>query len=218
MSAYDFRLCETALTALPSGALYWAEQGVLVVSDLHLGKSERIARRSGVLLPPYEVTETLSRLDADIATTAPRLVICLGDSFDDLEAADLAEDHALWLMRLMAGRRWVWIEGNHDPGPVDLGGEHRTELTLGPLTFRHIALLGARGEVSGHYHPKMRVAGQSRRCFLLDGTRVILPAYGTYTGGLSSDSLAFSGLMEDGAIAILTGRKALPVPIPKDAP
>ena len=218
MSAYDFRLCETALTALPSGALYWAEQGVLVVSDLHLGKSERIARRSGVLLPPYEVTETLSRLDADMATTAPRLVICLGDSFDDLEAADLAEDHALWLMRLMAGRRWVWIEGNHDPGPVDLGGEHRTELTLGPLTFRHIALLGARGEVSGHYHPKMRVAGQSRRCFLLDGTRVILPAYGTYTGGLSSDSLAFSGLMEDGAIAILTGRKALPVPIPKDAP
>ena len=218
MSAYDFRLCETALTALPSGALYWADQGVLVVSDLHLGKSERIARRSGVLLPPYEVTETLSRLDADMATTAPRLVICLGDSFDDLEAADLAEDHALWLMRLMAGRRWVWIEGNHDPGPVDLGGEHRTELTLGPLTFRHIALLGARGEVSGHYHPKMRVAGQSRRCFLLDGTRVILPAYGTYTGGLSSDSLAFSGLMEDGAIAILTGRKALPVPIPKDAP
>ena len=218
MSTYDFRSCETALTALPSGALYWAEQGVLVVSDLHLGKSERIARRSGVLLPPYEVTETLSRLDADIATTAPRLVICLGDSFDDLEAADLAEDHALWLMRLMAGRRWVWIEGNHDPGPVDLGGEHRTELTLGPLTFRHIALLGARGEVSGHYHPKMRVAGQSRRCFLLDGTRVILPAYGTYTGGLSSDSLAFSGLMEDGAIAILTGRKALPVPIPKDAP
>ena len=218
MSAYDFRLCETALTALPSGALYWAGQGVLVVSDLHLGKSERIARRSGVLLPPYEVTETLSRLDADIATTAPRLVICLGDSFDDLEAADLAEDHALWLMRLMAGRRWVWIEGNHDPGPVDLGGEHRTELTLGPLTFRHIALLGATGEVSGHYHPKMRVAGQSRRCFLLDGARVILPAFGTYTGGLSSDSLAFSGLMEDGAIAILTGRKALPVPIPKDAP
>lgn len=218
MSAYDFRLCETALTALPSGALYWAEQGVLVVSDLHLGKSERIARRSGVLLPPYEVTETLSRLDADIATTAPRLVICLGDSFDDLEAADLAEDHALWLTRLMAGRRWVWIEGNHDPGPVDLGGEHRTELTLGPLTFRHIALLGARGEVSGHYHPKMRVAGQSRRCFLLDGARLILPAFGTYTGGLSSDSLAFSGLMEEGAIAILTGRKALPVPIPKDAP
>lgn len=218
MSAYDFRLCETALTALPSGALYWAEQGVLVVSDLHLGKSERIARRSGALLPPYEVTETLSRLDADIATTAPRLVICLGDSFDDLEAADLAQDHALWLMRLMAGRRWVWIEGNHDPGPIDLGGEHRTELKLGPLTFRHIALLGARGEVSGHYHPKMRVAGQSRRCFLLDGTRVILPAFGTYTGGLSSDSLAFSGLMEGGAIAILTGRKALPVPIPKDAP
>lgn len=216
MSAHAFRLSGAVLSALPSGALHWPEQGVLVVSDLHLGKSERIARRSGTLLPPYEVTETLSRLDADIATTAPRLVICLGDSFDDLEASELADEHSLWLARLKAGRRWVWIEGNHDPGPVALGGEHRAELMLGPLTFRHIALLGAEGEVSGHYHPKMRLAGQSRRCFLYDRARVILPAYGTYTGGLSSDDLAFSGLMQDGAMAILTGRKALPVPIPKD--
>ena len=218
MSSHVFRLSGAVLSALPSGALHWPEQGVLVVSDLHLGKSERIARRSGTLLPPYEVTETLSRLDADIARTAPRLVICLGDSFDDLEASELEDEHALWLARMMAGRRWVWIEGNHDPGPVALGGEHRAELTLGPLTFRHVALLGAEGEVSGHYHPKMRLAGQSRRCFLYDRARVILPAYGTYTGGLSSDDLAFSGLMLDGAMAILTGRKALPVPIPKDGP
>lgn len=216
MSSHDFRLSGAVLSALPSGALYWAEQGVLVASDLHLGKSERIARRSGMLLPPYEVTETLSRLDADIATTAPRLVICLGDSFDDLDAADLAEEHALWLTRLMAGRRWVWIEGNHDPGPVALGGEHHAELVLGPLTFRHVALLHGSGEVSGHYHPKMRIAGQSRRCFIHDRARVILPAYGTYTGGLSSDDLAFSGLMQDGTMAILTGRRAVPVPIPKD--
>lgn len=216
MSSYDFLLSDARLTALPSGALFWADQGVLTVSDLHLGKSERLARRGGTLLPPYEVTETLSRLDADIATTAPRLVICLGDSFDDAAAAGLAEEHAVWLLRLMAGRRWVWIEGNHDPGPVGMAGEHRAELTLGPLTFRHIALLGARGEISGHYHPKMRLAGQSRRCFLADRARVILPAYGTYTGGLSSGDLAFSGLMEEGTIAILTGRKALPVPIPKE--
>ncbi len=216
MSGYDFQIAGEMLTALPSGALFWHAAGVLIVSDLHLGKSERIARRGGVLLPPYEVTETLSRLDADIATSAPRLVICLGDSFDDLDAADLAEDHVLWLARLMAGRRWVWIEGNHDAGPFALGGEHKAELTLGPLTFRHIALLGAVGEISGHYHPKTRVAGQSRRCFLYDRARVILPAYGTYTGGLSSDALAFSGLMQEGAMAILTGRRALPLPIPKD--
>jgi len=216
MSSYDFPLQGEVLSALPSGALFWAAAGVLVVSDLHLGKSERIARRGGALLPPYEVTETLSRLDADISTTAPRLVICLGDSFDDLDAADLDEGHALWLARLMAGRRWVWIEGNHDPGPLGLGGEHMAEIRLGPLTFRHVAQLGASGEVSGHYHPKMRIAGQSRRCFLIDGARAIMPAYGTYTGGLSSDDLAFSGLMQEGAMAILTGRKALPVPIPKD--
>ncbi len=216
MSSYEFQLSGEVLTALPTGALFWGGSGVLIVSDLHLGKSERIARRGGTLLPPYEVTETLSRLDADIATTAPRLVICLGDSFDDLNAADLEEEHAFWLARLMAGRRWIWIEGNHDPGPLTLGGEYMTEITLGPLTFRHIAVSGAKGEVSGHYHPKLRVAGQSRRCFLADRARVILPAYGTYTGGLSSDSLAFSDLMEDGTIAILTGPKALAVPISKE--
>ena len=73
---------------------------------------------------------------------------CLGDTFDDLRAAELGEAHALWLARLMAGRRWVWIEGNHDPGPVALGGEHRADLRLGPLTFRHVAETGAGGEVS----------------------------------------------------------------------
>ena len=216
MSGHEFLLNGAGLTALPSGALSWAEAGVLVVSDLHLGKSERIARRGGTLLPPYEVTETLSRLDADIATTAPRLVICLGDSFDDLDAADLDGDHALWLARLMAGRRWIWIAGNHDPGPIALGGEHRDELTLGPLTFRHAALPGATGEISGHYHPKVRLAGRSIRCFLVDAARAILPAYGTYTGGLLSADRALCALMDADALAILTGRVARPIPMPRE--
>jgi DNA ligase-associated metallophosphoesterase len=216
MSGHDFPLMGEVLTALPSGALFWAGAGILVVSDLHLGKSERIARRGGTLLPPYEVTETLSRLDADIATTAPRLVICLGDSFDDLDAADLDEDHALWLARLMAGRRWIWIAGNHDPGPVALGGEHMTALTLGPLTFRHAALPGATGEVSGHFHPKVRLAGRAIRCFLVDAARAILPAYGTYTGGLLAGDRALAALMGAEALAILTGRVARPIPMPRE--
>lgn len=216
MSRHEFSLNGEVLTALPSGALFWAGAGVLVVSDLHLGKSERIARRGGTLLPPYEVTETLSRLDADIATTAPRLVICLGDSFDDLDAADLDDDHALWLARLMAGRRWIWIAGNHDPGPIALGGEYLTEVTLGPLTFRHVAVPGSVGEISGHYHPKVRLAGRAMRCFLVDAVRAILPAYGTYTGGLLAGDQVLCTLMGADALAILTGRVARPIPMPRE--
>lgn len=215
MNAYAFDLAGARLAALPSGALHWPAEGCLVVSDLHLGRSERYARRAGALLPPYEVEATLARLDADIAACTPRAVICLGDSFDDPRAAALAEREALWLARLTAGRRWVWIAGNHDPAPLSLAGEHRTELALGPLTFRHEARAGARGEVSGHYHPRVRLAGRAIPCFLVDRVRAILPAYGTYTGGLDACDRALGALMAEGALAILTGAAARPMPMPR---
>jgi len=214
-AGHDFTLCGAALTALPSGALLWRDQGLLVVSDLHLGRSARYARRAGALLPPYEVAETLARLEGDITASGAHRVISLGDAFDDMAAAGIAGDQRARLMRLMEGRRWIWISGNHDPGPTGLGGQHQTEARLGPLVFRHIAEAGARGEVSGHYHPKARLAGRSRPCFLVDDTRAILPAYGSYTGGLASDSPALAGLMAPGALAILTGALLRPIPMPR---
>ncbi|SIO56413.1 putative phosphoesterase [Rhodovulum sp. ES.010] len=218
MNGHDFTLVGTSLAALPSGALWWAAPQVLTVSDLHLGKSERMARRGGTLLPPYDTAETLARLEADVAATAARTVICLGDSFDDEAAARALPPAARErLLRLMAGRRWVWIAGNHDPGPADLPGSHLGVLVEGPLTFRHIAEPGATGEVSGHYHPKarLRLGGRqlSRPCFLVDDARVILPAYGAYTGGLDADAPALDGLMQGGASAILTGPRAVAVPM-----
>ncbi|WP_212524550.1 ligase-associated DNA damage response endonuclease PdeM [Actibacterium sp. MT2.3-13A] len=220
MNGYDFTLAGAALTARASGALWWPAEGLLAVSDLHLGKSERLARRGGALLPPYEVRETLARLAAEIAATEPRTVLCLGDSFDDVAAADGLDpaDRAA-LSRLMAGRRWIWAEGNHDPGPVELGGTHLAEFRLRALSFRHIATPGARGEVSGHYHPKARLSlrGQaiSRPCFLIDADRVILPAFGAYTGGLRSDDPVLEGLMGPQAVAVLTGPAARAIPMPR---
>jgi DNA ligase-associated metallophosphoesterase len=220
MNGYDFTLSGARMTARPSGALWWRDEGLLAVSDLHLGKSERLARGGGALLPPYETRETLARLAAEIAATEPRTVLCLGDSFDDLAAADsLDAADSAELARLMAGRRWLWVEGNHDPGPVELGGTHLAEHRLGPLTFRHVASPGARGEVSGHYHPKARLSlrGQaiSRPCFLVDAARVILPAFGAYTGGLRSDDPAFGALMGPRAVAVLTGPRATAIPMPR---
>jgi DNA ligase-associated metallophosphoesterase len=199
-----------------TGALFWPARKTLVVSDLHLGKSERFARRGGSLLPPYETHATLEKLDRDLEATGAATVICLGDSFDDLAAAGSIDDGArLWLTRLMAGRDWTWITGNHDPGPIDIGGSHRAELTVRPFTFRHIAEPGQNADISGHYHPKARLAGQSKPCFLADAARLIMPAYGTYTGGLRSDDPALTTLMAKDALAILTGTRALAIPMPR---
>lgn len=218
MTGFSFSLAGQNLTALPSGALFWPAQNLLCVSDLHLGKSARLARCGGSLLPPYEITDTLTRLDADIAATAPKTVICLGDSFDDIHSAqELAEPKRLWLLRLMAGRDWVWITGNHDPAPLDLGGSERAELRRGGLCFRHIAEPDETGEISGHYHPKarlnVRLNSRARPCFLLGRNRLILPAYGTYTGGLYCHDPAFAGLISPPAFAILTGPKAIAFPL-----
>jgi DNA ligase-associated metallophosphoesterase len=204
------------LHLLPSGGLHWPARKTLAVSDLHLGKSERLARRGGTLLPPYETRATLEKLDRDLEATGAETVICLGDSFDDLAAVDGIDDASrLWLARLMAGKDWIWITGNHDPGPVEIGGSHRAELKRLPFTFRHIADAREKAEISGHYHPKASLAGQSRPCFLADATRLILPAYGAYTGGLRAHDAALTALMAKDALAILTGPRVLAIPMPR---
>jgi DNA ligase-associated metallophosphoesterase len=204
------------LHLMPSGGLYWPARKTLAVSDLHLGKSERLARRGGSLLPPYETQATLEKLDRDLEATGAQAVICLGDSFDDDAAADgLDESAQLWLARLMAGHDWTWITGNHDPGPVEVGGTHRAELNLRPFTFRHIAEPDKKAEISGHYHPKARLAGVSRPCFLADAARLILPAYGVYTGGLRAHDATLTALMAKDALAILTGPRVLAIPMPR---
>lgn len=189
---------------------------MLCVSDLHLGKSERHARRGGSALPPYETRDTLIRLAELVSDLQPDTVVCLGDSFDDDAASRVLPDaEQSQLAALIHNRRWIWITGNHDPAPADLGGEQMAELHLAPLTFRHIADPAAQGEVSGHYHPKARVRSTSRPCFLLDHSRLILPAFGTYTGGLRSTDPALTSLMAADALAILTGAQALVVPMPR---
>ncbi|NRB02210.1 MAG: ligase-associated DNA damage response endonuclease PdeM [Rhodobacteraceae bacterium] len=222
MNSFSFSFRDTQLHALGSGALAWPAERMLCVSDLHLCKSERVARRSGVALPPYDTRDTLMRLADDLEQVKPQTVVCLGDSFDDLDAAQaMTEEDRLLVTRLQAGREWIWIEGNHDPGPIDLGGTHLAEMTRGGLTFRHIAEPGQSGEVSGHYHPKATLPTRarmiSRPAFLIDDQRIIMPAYGTYTGGLRSDAAVLSDLMGPEAQAIMTGPRPVQVPMPRRA-
>lgn len=187
----------TALRVDLSGALVWDAQRLLVVSDLHLEKGSSFAAR-GTLLPPFDTVATLQRLTAVIAHYDPRTVIALGDSFHDREAhRRLTGDDRACIANLQVGRDWIWITGNHDPAPRGVGGEVADAITLGAVTFRHEPT-GARGEIAGHLHPKARVATRARtlerRCFVSDGERAVMPAFGAYAGGLSVRDAAFAKL------------------------
>lgn len=210
------------LHALPSGALWWPARRMLVVSDMHLGKSERIARKGGAFLPPYETRDTLHRLDAEMDLMRPEIVLSLGDAFDDDDAArNLDGDEIMALARMMAPRRWVWVTGNHDPAPLPYGGEQAEEVVAGPITFRHIAEPGASAEISGHYHPKAGIGVRggriTRPCFLADQKRIVMPAFGTYTGGLAATAQPLQQLMSRRAVAVLTGERAVALPMPRAA-
>jgi DNA ligase-associated metallophosphoesterase len=189
-------IADVVLLADLSGALFWEEQRLLVVSDLHLEKGSSFAAR-GVLLPPYDTVATLSRLAAVIARHDPRMVIALGDSFHDRNAHHrLSQPDREALTAMQVRRDWIWISGNHDPAlPSDLGGMVASEVAIGPIAFRHEPT-GASGEIAGHLHPKARVStrGRSteRRCFASDGERAVMPAFGAYTGGLNIRDAAFA--------------------------
>jgi DNA ligase-associated metallophosphoesterase len=188
------------LVADLSGALFWEEQRLLVVSDLHLEKGSSFAAR-GVLLPPYDTVATLGRLGAVIARHDPRMVIALGDSFHDREAhGRLSATDRGAIAGLQVRRDWIWISGNHDPALTpDVGGVVASEVAIGPIAFRHEPT-GAVGEIAGHLHPKARVStrGRSmeRRCFASDGDRAVMPAFGAYAGGLSIRDAAFAKIFQ----------------------
>lgn len=190
----------------PSGALWFPDLRLLAVSDLHLEKGSALARR-GVLVPPYDTATTLLRLQAVIAEYEPRIVVSLGDSFHDGWGAErLAAPFREKLELLIAGREWFWIAGNHDPdSPTGLPGDAVRELAVGRLRFRHEpSLHEAEGEVAGHLHPCARIVqrGRSirRRCFAGDGRRMIMPAFGAYTGSLNVLESAYHGLFDHGRL------------------
>jgi hypothetical protein len=191
-----------SLIADCAGALYWPEEGLLAVADLHLEKGSSFAAR-GVLLPPYDTAATLARLARVIARYAPRLVVALGDSFHDGGGpARIAESDRAALGALQRGRDWIWIAGNHDPEPVvNLGGTSATTLAIGALLFRHAPEADApEGEVAGHLHPVARVSARgrtvSRRCFASDKRRLVMPAFGAYAGGLNVRNRAFAAVFD----------------------
>jgi DNA ligase-associated metallophosphoesterase len=213
---HEIVLRGSGFVADPGGALYWPDEQLLVVADLHLEKGSAFAVR-GVLLPPYDTAATLVRLAALIAHFAPRRVVALGDNFHGGGGpARMTDRDRAALKALQRGRDWIWIAGNHDPEPAqNIGGAFVEMLALGPFIFRHEPI-GAphAGEIAGHLHPVARVARRgravSRRCFASDGERLVMPAFGAYAGGLNVRDCAFARLFGAGSfIAHMLGERRI---------
>ena len=180
------------LMALPQGALFWPARRALMVADLHLEKASWFAA-GGQMLPPYDSLATLADLTAIAAATGAAEIWCLGDSFHDRHGCDRLPAAARDLLTaLTAATRWTWIIGNHDPGFADhCGGAIVEEAEVDGLILRHEAdPVESRPELSGHFHPKLRINHRgrqvSRRCFVATRTKLILPAFGALTGGLDA--------------------------------
>ncbi|HEX4846925.1 MAG TPA: ligase-associated DNA damage response endonuclease PdeM [Novosphingobium sp.] len=196
-------------------ALYWPREQALLVADLHLEKASFYAR-FGQMLPPYDSRETLGQIADLLRRTGARRVLCLGDNFHDAEGADRLEPHAMGMLEaLTRAADWVWVSGNHDLGRVPLGTAV-DELELSGLVLRHEAVPGERRpELSGHFHPRLKVTARGRRvvrpCAVKASgeageRKLILPAFGALTGGMdAADPAIIAALQPARAVDALLG-------------
>ncbi len=205
-----FSFAGEELALIGPRALYWPRERALLVADLHLEKASFYAR-FGQMLPPYDSRETLARLADAVRETQARRVFCLGDNFHDADGAERLEPHAAGMLdALTRATDWVWIAGNHDQGRVP-SGTVVDELEVGGLILRHEALAGeTRPELSGHFHPKLKVVARgrsvSRPCAAMSERKLILPAFGALTGGLNASDPAILAALapQRAADALLT--------------
>lgn len=216
----EARLEHVTVTATPEGALWIAEAKTLIVSDLHLEKGSSFAR-NGQMLPPYDTHATLSRAAAVMDELAPDIVVSLGDSFHDGGGPARMHERDRTLLQSLIGRcDWIWVEGNHDGRSAEtIGGVVRESLSIGALNLVHKpSKRAAPGEIAGHLHPCAKVTGRGRvvrrRCFATDGARLVMPAFGAFTGGLNVCHEEFAPLFPNGVTALVMGRtRVLPAPM-----
>ena len=204
-----FSFAGETFVAGAEGALYWPARQALLVADLHLEKASWFARL-GQFLPPYDSHATLTALGREIDRSGATRLYCLGDSFHDRFGCDRLPAAARdLLVQMTSALDWVWIVGNHDPGFSDhCGGRIANELEVAGIVLRHEAVRDdPRPEMSGHYHPKLRLhlKGRhvSRRCFVVSATKLILPAFGSLTGGLDASHPEILNQVGSGAAALV---------------
>lgn len=219
----DFSFGGQRFTALADRALYWPQQRALIVADLHFEKGSSLAV-SGQFLPPYDSHDILTRLSEQAEKVQARRIYCLGDSFHDQKAAARMPEAVSDGLRQLARRCDIfWIAGNHDGLTGSAwGGEVAEELAIEDIVLRHESVASEmRPEISGHFHPKLRIQMRgrslSRPCFVHGGNRLLMPAFGSYTGGMDAESKEIAALFRPAKYQALlvAGTELLSFPLPK---
>jgi uncharacterized protein len=216
LAQQQITVCGKRFVADQTGALYWPAERALIIADMHLEKGSAAAK-SGSLLPPYDTRATLLRLAEAIDTYDPDRVFALGDSFHDADAVSrMAADDLAALSIMQEGREWLWVAGNHDPHVIEgLGGTSLPRLRLGGLLLQHQPFAGpATHEIAGHLHPAARLSMHGyairRPCFVANGQRLVLPAFGSYAGGLNILDRAFEPLFGSSGLHVwMLGREGV---------
>mgnify|MGYP003134239188 CR=1 FL=1 len=197
----------------PAGILIWPQENLAVVADLHLEKASFYARH-GQFLPPQESFETLRALSDQLEFCSVKKLILLGDSFHDSHGFSRMDEPSKKMLDALTARyEFIWVTGNHDKDFIPDNAEIYHDYILQNLTFRHEAVPETQGEISGHFHPKVRFLLKGQRinhpCFIADQTRMILPAYGTLTGGMDIFLPPFDTLFTKDFTAHILGKEQI---------
>lgn len=214
--SHPVSVCGKVFIADVTGALYWPAEKALILADLHLEKASAAAAR-GRMLPPYDTRETLRRAAEAIDRHQPETVISLGDGLHDPRAADrITDDDLDSLHMLQQACEWIWVTGNHDPEiAARLGGYVSGDITVEGIALRHMPTPGrATHEIAAHLHPAARISLHGyvlrRACFVGNGLRLVMPAFGAFTGGLNVLDEAFTPLFgSDGMMVMMLGQEGL---------
>ena len=172
----------------PSGALFWENESLLMMSDVHLGKISHF-RKYGAAVPQHALLKNFETMDSAIAQFDPKHVVFMGDLFH----SSLNKEWGLF-------EEWVGqkkmqltlVEGNHDiishVKYEALGIKVTPEFSLGNFFMtHHPEEREGQFNFSGHLHPAVRLTGLGRqsvrlRCFYKSSVQMILPAMGEFTG------------------------------------
>lgn len=171
-----------------SGAMYWEEQGMLLISDVHLGKVSHF-RKYGAAIPNSAKYKNFQKLDEVVQYFNPEKICFLGDLFHSTLNTEweLFEE---WVQRTQ--KPIVLVAGNHDIIPVEKF--EALEITIcsewllnGFLLVHHPEERKDFFTLSGHIHPAVQLQGVGRQrmklpCFFRSEKQMILPAFGAFTG------------------------------------
>jgi uncharacterized protein len=175
-------------TLHPSGAMFWKEENVLLISDVHLGKIGHF-RKHGSAIPQQALKGNFLKLELVTAFFNPEKIIFLGDLFHSYINNEW-QYFERWLQGISA--EVVLVEGNHDViSPLkyeEVGVKVVPELIIDKFLLTHYPEERAGFyNFSGHIHPGVRIHGIARQqlklpCFFRSKNQMILPAFGEFTG------------------------------------